>query len=288
MNPFAGGFDGMEPCWNSESCPYSAHDFLLFDNAPEPPPLEQVRGSVLLLAGSSGHGKSVYGHRLLHEYGAQGMKPFDLLGEGPFQQCLARRRQVLLKLRSKNGPLDEEDMANAQVDDAGWAAKLRNVMCGAGGELVVRLPCIMQDTSDVEARIGWEILQYGMAAQRSKSVFIYEYNARAWPGDWEKLRKEIELSRDVKVRSCVVDPVTPNELWTYVKGVMDSSPHKQITLDTDVAEWLKYIFGQCSLHPQSVHGLMRRIFNNAIAEPSPKVTLNHLMPEVIRIGGEAA
>ncbi len=118
--------------------------------------------------------------------------------------------------------------------------------------MVVRLPCIMQNTANPDDRIAWEICQYAMAAQMSKSVFIYEYNAVQWPDGWEKIRRDLEPNRDARVRTSVLDPVGPGELWAYVQSVIDGSPYKEITLEPGAPKVLQYLFARDQPHPGMV------------------------------------
>ncbi|MFI0370810.1 hypothetical protein ACH35V_23315 [Actinomadura sp. 1N219] len=291
MNPFEDEIEDMNVCKGVENCPRLIADFRRFSNAPPPLPLQQVRGSVVLVAGCKSYGKSVYGHRLLHEYQAEGLAPLELLDDGPFDDCPARQKDVLRKLCSKTGLLDADDMSGAEFDKHDWAAKLSNVMSQAGGEMVVRLPGMMPNASGVAAaELAWEVFRYAAAANRSKSVFIYEYNAKDWPRDWELLRAAIEENNDHKVRTRVLEPFTPDELWAYAEEIMDVSPHQEITLEESVPGSLRSLFGHRfgdpSLHLKSVHQLMRRSFANAIEGRSATVTFDHLWPAVELLGSE--
>ncbi|MFI0480856.1 hypothetical protein [Actinomadura sp. 9N215] len=288
MNPFEDEIEHMNVCPDVEDCPRLIADFRRFSNAPPPLPLKQVRGSVVLVAGCKSYGKSVYGHRLLHEYQAEGLAPLELLDDGPFEDCPARRKDVLRRLCSRTGLLDADDMAGAEFDKHEWAARLSTVMSQAGGEMVVRLPGMMANASGVETTdLAWEVFRYAAAANRSKSVFIYEYNAQDWPRDWEVLRAAIEQNNDHKVRTRVLEPFNPDELWAYAEEVMDVSPHKEITLEERAAGWLRNVFGDRSLHPKSVHQLMRRSFANAIDGRSATVTFDHLWAAVEQLGSES-
>lgn len=288
MNPFEDDFDEFEPCPGIAQCRYQDHDFRRFTNTPAPLSLDRVRGGVVLIAGPPGHGKTVFGHRLLHEYQTQGLELVELLPEGPSLNCPARRARVLEKLRDSMNALASADGGSTKRGDDMWAADLRTTMRNGGEGRVVRLPCIMPNTADPDDRIAWEICQYAMAAQMSKSVFIYEYNAVQWPDGWEKTRRDIESNRDTKVRTNVLDPVAPDELWAYVKGVIDGSPHKEITLDPAAPKLLKFLFDRDRPHPGTVRRLMRRVYEIAIAEQSAKVTLDHLLSVAMRMEGEPA
>ncbi|QKW38291.1 hypothetical protein HUT06_33355 [Actinomadura sp. NAK00032] len=288
MNPFDDDFGDFEPCWDNSDCPYQPQDFVRFTNAPAPLPLDHVRGSVVLVAGPSGHGKSVYGHRLLHEYQAQGLTPIELLPEGPFEGCLARRRKVLGKLRAQTGALRPGEVPDAEIDDAAWADGLRKVMGHADRKLVVRLPCIMQGPTGAGDRLAWEICQYAMAAGPGNHVFVYEYNANVWPDDWDRLRSDVERHRDAKVRACVLDPVAPGELLVDVQSVMAASPHARVALESGMSKCLKYVLGADLLAPASFRRLMRLAADRVIAEQSTEITLDHLMDQAMRIKKEAA
>ncbi|GAA4232700.1 hypothetical protein GCM10022254_33290 [Actinomadura meridiana] len=282
MNPFEGDLKRIRACRDGHTCPYQPADFCRFGNAPAVLPLTQVQGGVVVIAGCAGHGKSVYGHRLLHEYRQKGLAPVDLHGSAPYRACIARRAQVLRKLSSRNGLLDADDVADEKADDTHWPARLQTVLGQTGEEMVVRLPRIEPEASDAGTRnIAWEIACYANAAEESKSVIIYEYNATDWPRDWESLRSAIDQNYDANVRACVLDPVAPADLWAYAQGVMDRSPHQRFTMEEGVPEWLRRLFGTFSVSPTKAHDLMRRVFANAIAAQSTKVTLEHLMPEVL-------
>jgi hypothetical protein len=194
---------------------------------------------------------------------------------------------VLERLRgSMNAPASAEG-GNTKHGDDTWAADLRTTMRNGGEGRVVRLPCIMPNTADPDDRIAWEICQYAMAAQMSRSVFIYEYNAVQWRDGWEKIRRDIESNQDTKVRMSVLDPVAPDELWAYVKGVIDGSPHKEITLEPGTPEVLQYVFARDRPHPGSVWRLMRHAFEIAIAGQSAKVTWRELTAAGTRMEEEA-
>ncbi|TYK52527.1 hypothetical protein [Actinomadura decatromicini] len=283
MNPFDGGFDRIGHCRDGAACQYSAETFLRFTNAPEVPPVDDVRGSVILVGGSPGHGKSVYGHRLLHEYHARRLRSVDLMGAGPYEECLARRQDVLLKLRASLRTLDDGDLADTQINNSGWATGLRTLMSNEGKGMVVRLPCTMRNVND--DKVAWEICQYANAAEMSDSVFIYEYRARDWPADWDRLCEDLDTN--VSVHTRVVDPVAPAELWDYVKDVMRRSPHPEITFEAGVPELVMYVFGRDAMDPRRVHGMMRRIFAGAIKEGGRKVTFDLLWPEAERLGSRA-
>jgi hypothetical protein len=287
LNPFD-GYGDFEPCWKGADCPYQPRDFLRFTNAPAPLPIDHVRGSVVLVAGPPGHGKSVYGHRLLHEYQAQGLTPIELLPAGPFEGCLARRRRVLGKLRAQTGGLRPGEVSDAEIDDAAWADGLRKVMDHADRKLVVRLPCTMQGTTGSGDSLAWEICQYAMAAGPGNHVFVYEFNAEDWPDDWDRLRAEVERHHDAKVRPCVLEPVTPDELLADAQAVMAASPRTGVALDAQMSKWLKYVLNKDLLHPASFRRLMRLAVDSALAERSTEITLDHLMGQAMRIKKEAA
>ncbi|XRQ12194.1 hypothetical protein ACN3XK_15250 [Actinomadura welshii] len=286
MNPFEDRIVPIGHCRDIATCgQLEETSFFSFANTPAIPPAETARGSVLLVAGRRGNGKTVYGHRLLHEYHARNLRPVDLLRIGHVVKgSPARRHQVLIDLRKAVDPLDSTDL---QVDDDIWGDRLCDILNRAGGGLAVRLPGVQQNGA-THTDIAWEICQYAMAAQLNDSVLIYEYLTDTWPDDWHKLFAHVEQNHDVTVRDRVLDNLSADDLWTYVEGVMERSPNRRIALAPGVPEELRQTFSRRSLSLSGMHGFMRAAFAAAIAENSPEVSHRHLLTAALDGQGVAA
>ncbi|TDC67150.1 hypothetical protein E1200_15510 [Actinomadura sp. GC306] len=283
----------MGLCRGVGDCPHAAEaPFLSFTNTPDIPNVADVQGSVLLIGGGRGNGKTVYGHRLLHEYHARGLKATDLLRLGRVVKgSPARRHQVLSALQAEIDPFDEDE---SRPDDELWGEKLYELLGRATAPMAVRLPSVEQRAQAGGAEIVDEIVQYAIAAYRSKHVFIYEYLTDGWPDDWDRLIAQIDKNHDVAVQERVVSELSADDLWAYVDGVMRRFPDNGITLAPGMPEELQkalalpLLTGRRPIRLSRMHGLMRAAFDIAIAQDSAEVSAAHVISAAWNLSEAAA
>ncbi|MFA1548401.1 hypothetical protein [Actinomadura chokoriensis] len=292
-NPFKEKMPSMGRCKGIAKCPnLSVSPFFSFANTPGVPALEDARGSVLLIGGDRGNGKTVYGHRLLHEYHAQGLTTVDLLHLAHVTtESPVRRHQVLCALREE---IDRFGPEVSQTDDGAWGERLCAILEQAHGSLAVRLPSVEQKAGTGCEDIAREIIQYATAADLSGNVLIYEYLTDLWPSEWRRLVEEIEKNHDVTVRECELSELTGDDVWTYVQGVMARFPHSEITLAPEVPDSLRKALDvlavrrQPSIQLKDMHGLMRTAFDGAIAQDCKEVSTFHVLSAAFSLRGAAA
>ncbi|TDC82169.1 hypothetical protein [Actinomadura sp. 7K507] len=284
----------MGLCKGISDCPHLAESpFFAFTNTPDIPDVDDVRGSVLLIGGDRGNGKTVYGHRLLHEYHARGLETMDLLYLGRvIKESPVRRHQVLCALQSK---IDRFDPADPKADDGVWGEKLCDILGRKQSKtLAVRLPAVEQKAGAGCGEIVEEIVQYATAAHLSDHVLVYEYLTDSWPDDWDGLLVQIEKNHDAAVQERVVNELSADDLWSYVQGVMDRHPHNGITLAPGMSEELRKAFSilpviaRRPLRLSGMHGLMRTAFEMAIAQDSSEVSAAHVISAAYGLRGAPA
>jgi hypothetical protein len=293
VNPFADEIEPLGVCSKDvEDCRHLVEaSFLPFGNTPKKPAKDKVRGSVLLIAGGKGQGKSVFGHRLLHYYRSDQLRPVDLMWRiGTIVSTPAQRERVLDHLGKCTGEAIAPGGNGAPAHDDSWPDRLQSILEQVSSSLLVRLPAVKPPQGEVDhAGIAWEIVQYSLAARQNSSVFIYEYFSENWPADWEALLAQIDQNHDAVVQKLPLKTMSADDLWHYVEKVMDRSPHKEITLNPDVPEFLKKFFRANSavFHPTNTHKFMRLAFADAINEQSPQVTQYHFANAALTVGRES-
>jgi hypothetical protein len=215
-----------------KKCPVFDMDkgFFTFDGVPVIPDISLVGGQVLVVLGQQGCGKSVFGHRCIHEY-SSGRVAVDLMNHHDVNMVdkEAPEKIVSLIIGGLRNTERTKELVRGENEtyllDSGnqWTNRhqlLGNLLEQEKISLVVRLPRL-DGTVEAKAIID-DIRRWSDAAfYANESIYIYE-GAYAADDDLKKLKRPLADNRGARV--CEVGSLTVGDVERFISyrlGLLD-------------------------------------------------------------------